>query len=494
MKISGLILSCIILLSLSTCRASETPNIIIIFTDDWGYGDLGAHNYLTDVKTPNLDALSKSGILFSDAYITAPQCSPSRAGLLTGRYQQRFGFDSIPDGPLPLQESTIADRLQKVGYKTGMVGKWHLEPNAVCFRWARENYPQKIINKRVHVNHAMSKPYWTQNRGFTEFFQGELKNYWCNFDLKGNNLNSSGQWLKDDRFRVDVQTEAGLAFIERNADKKFFLYLAHYAPHVPLEATEKYLKRFPGTMPERRRTGLAMMSAVDDGVGRIMKLLHKKNIADNTLVMFSSDNGAPLGAHTGEQMADILPVGKAGPAWDGSRNDPLKGEKGMLAEGGIRVPMIWSWPAKLPKGKIIHEPVISLDMTASALAAGNVNTDKNPKIDGENLIPWLSGKTNTKPQRNLYWRFWNQAAIRNEIWKYMVYGDGTEFLFNIRDDKEETKNLRSKNKKIADRLKNQLQQWTETLKPAGLPSKPLNIQERGWKKHYFESHEYKSNN
>lgn len=183
-----------VLATVSFVQAEESskPNIIFLFADDWGYGDLGVHGQLADVKTPHLDDLSEQGILFTDAYITAPQCSPSRAGLVTGRYQQRFDFDHIPDGPLPLSETTIAQRLRSAGYKTGMVGKWHLEPNAVCVDWAKENQPDGIKNNRVAVRQDLSKPYWPQARGFDEFFQGEMNRYWCNYGLDGRDLNPDG--------------------------------------------------------------------------------------------------------------------------------------------------------------------------------------------------------------------------------------------------------------------------------------------------------------
>ena len=160
---------------------------------------------------------------------------------------------------------------------------------------------------------------------------GQRNCYWCNFDMAGKDLKHSGEFVHDARFRVDMQTDAGLSFIRRNKSQPFFLYLAYYAPHVPLEAPDKCLDRFPVAMPERRRTGLAMINAVDEGVGRTMKSLRDQGIADNTLIMFTSDNGAPLGAQQEQVMANILPVDKPGPAWDGSRNDPLTGEKGVLA-------------------------------------------------------------------------------------------------------------------------------------------------------------------
>ncbi|TWU59246.1 Arylsulfatase precursor [Rubripirellula tenax] len=482
MAMVGRLLWVFLLTSLSAVQAEDPakPNIIFIFADDWGYGDLGAHGHLTDVKTPHLDAMSEQGVLFTDAYITAPQCSPSRAGLVTGRYQQRFGFDHIPDGPLPLDQTTIAERLRDAGYRTGMVGKWHLEPNPVCLEWAKKHQPAGIKNNRVVVRQDLSRRYWPQARGFDEFFTGEMNRYWSNYALDGSDLDSDGEWLDDPRFRVEVQTEAGLAFINRNADQPFFLYLAHFAPHVPLEATEKYLSRFPGEMPERRRTGLAMINAVDEGIGRIMKLLREKGIAENTLVIFTSDNGAPLKIHK-------LDAPGGGPGWDGSLNEPLTGEKGMVAEGGIRVPMIWSWPARLPRGKMISQPVISLDMTASAVAAAGVKVDSTTKLDGVDLIPWLTGDQTAIPQRNLFWRFWSQSAVRSGDWKFIVTSDGRELLFNLRDDKEEQHNLCAQHVEKAMQLKSELLQWNDQLQPMGLPSKPLNAEELGWYDHYFES-------
>ena len=154
--------------------APDRPNIIIVLADDWGYGDLGVQGSLPDVLTPNLDRLSQQGVRFTDGYVTAPQCSPSRAGLLTGRYQQRFGFDSIPDGPLPLTERTLAEHLREAGYVTGMVGKWHLEPNPICLNWGRKQCPDAIVKGRMRLDQSALLPYYPQARGFEEFFYGEL--------------------------------------------------------------------------------------------------------------------------------------------------------------------------------------------------------------------------------------------------------------------------------------------------------------------------------
>ena len=464
-------------------HAERPPNIVLIFTDDQGYADLGVHGLCPDIKTPHLDRLAREGVLFTDGYVTAPQCSPSRAGLITGRYQQRFGFDSIVDGPLPLEEKTIADRLRGAGYATGMVGKWHLDPNVACLRWARREHPEIVEGREVKVPHELEQKYSPKARGFDDFYTGETESYWRNFDLEGRSLNAEGEAHRTSDDRIEEQTRAALAFMRLRADQPFFLYLGYYAPHVPLAATQAYLDRFPGDMPERRRTALAMMAAVDDGVGRMMDLLEEKGLRDNTLFIFASDNGAPLGSHQGEPMADVLPVGKAGPAWDGSINAPLTGEKGMLAEGGIRVPFLLAWPSRLPQGKVVTQPVMTLDLTATINAAAGLPPD--PLLDGVDLLPFLTESGGEIPQRELFWRFWRQAAVRSGDWKLLQAGRGKPLLFNLKDDREEKRNLFAVYPEIADDLQKKLTEWTTQLDPSGLPRGPLNEQESEWYRHYF---------
>ncbi len=467
-------------------QAADRPNFIIIFTDDQGYADLGAHGIRDDVRTPNLDRLAREGAVFTDGYITAPQCSPSRAGLLTGRYQQRFGYDSITEGPLPLEEKTIANRLDAAGYITGMAGKWHLEPNVVTVAWALKNDPalQTGNPERVTMPRALQQPYGPGERGFQDFYWGELQKYLRNYDLEGRSLAPEGEdhTTKDDR--VEEQTNAALAFLRRQDDAKpFFLYLAYYAPHVPLVATDEYLARFPGDMPERRRTGLAMIAAVDDGVGRILDLLEEKKMRDNTLVFFVSDNGAPLGAQQGKPMDDVLPVDKPGPAWDGSRNDPLNGEKGMLAEGGIRVPFLASWPGRIEAGTVWKKPVIALDIAATMNAAAGLPPDA--ALDGVDLLPLLAAGEEKAPSRDLYWRFWNQAAVRSGDWKFLRAGGDRKMLFDLAGDRGEQKNVIADHPDIASELEAKLAAWAGKMSPPGLPEGPLNGQEQRWYGYYF---------
>jgi arylsulfatase A-like enzyme len=457
---------------------TSRPNVIVIFSDDQGWTDLGIRGLRTDIKTPHLDQLARDGILFTDGYVTAPQCSPSRAGLLTGRYQERFGLDSISDLPLPLAEQTIADRLRNAGYVTGMAGKWHL------------SFAKTVVLKGSETPEEKAEmPFAPGARGFDDFFWGNWYDYWANYSLDGKSLKPEGEAIKTDPkndkdYFLDVQTDAALAFIRRHADseKPFFFYLNYLAPHTPLLATKKYLDRFPGNMPERRRTALAMMSAVDDGVGRIIGLLEEKELRENTIIVYISDNGAPLGVTEGSPFTDVMPTWNPAGIWDGSLNEPLRGEKGMLSEGGIRVPFIMSWPAHLPKGLVYREPVISLDVTATINTAAGLPPDS--KLDGINLVPYLTDSKVPAPKRDLFWRFWDQTAVRSGDWKLLVAGD-YKLLFNLKDDKEETRNVITEHPELAKMLEQKLAAWNGEMQPPGIPRKPLNAPEAKWYPYYF---------
>lgn len=464
---------------------AQRPNIIVILTDDQGYADLTIQHQLPDIKTPHIDALAAQGVRMTAGYVTAPQCSPSRAGLISGRYQQKFGLDTIPDDPMPLTERTIPKRLKEAGYVSGMVGKWHLDPNALCLKWAHQNLPDvhPDAHGRVEIPAKYMRKYSALAQGFDECFQGEMQNYFATFGLDGKTLDPHGTMIVERSYRLDVQTDAALAFLKGHHEQSFFLYLAYFGPHVPLQATNAYLARFPGAMAERRRYALAMLSAIDDGVGRITAALQQYGIDENTLIFFTSDNGAPLGAQQGKPMEDVLPVNKPGAIWDGSRNDPWVGEKGMLTEGGMRVPFIMCWPRRLPAGKVYDQPVSTLDIAATAVALAGLPHDE--LLDGVNLIPHLTGADTQPPHEALYWRFWNQAAVRCGRWKYIRAGSAAQFLFDVTSDEHERRNLIAAHPDIARDLAGKLSNWTSRLAPPGDPDHLLNDQEKRWYSYYL---------
>jgi uncharacterized sulfatase len=422
--------------------ATECPNVIVIFTDDHGFADLSSQGIHTDVKTPHIDRLTAEGVRMTSGYVTAPQCVPSRAGLLSGRYQNRFGIES---NGRPLDgfnaQQTIAERLRGAGYATGMTGKWHLGP------------PSEIV---AH--------------GFEDVFQKNANRPgWANFDLDGNDRTPGVE--KTDLYHLDANSAAACAFIKRHHDEPFFFYCAYRAPHVPLDAPPRYLKRFPGKMPERRRQALAMISAIDDGVGRMMSTLRQYRIEERTLIFLIGDNGAPLKIHK-------LDTPGGGPGWDGSLNDPLNGEKGMLAEGGIRVPFVAYWRGRIGGGQVYDHPVISLDVAATAIALADLPED--PELDGVNLIPYLRGEAEGAPHDTLYWRWIAQSAVREGRWKYLR-GGAREYLFDLESDREEKRNLLAKHPEIVDRLRTKLARWAQELNPPGLETQQMSAT---WEQYY----------
>ncbi len=476
-----LILPMIIMITGCTAEEAsgdERPNIIVIFTDDQGYADVGIQGQVPDIRTPNLDAIGNDGIRMTAGYITAPQCTPSRAGIISGQYQQKLGIDRNGMIPMPRDVKLLPHMMQEAGYVTGMVGKWHLDPNFLMREWLSEHHPElaeKEDLSQQDITFEVSHPYFPSELGFTETFYGSMMRYYANYDLEGNDLEY--QWIHDERFRLDVQSDAAVTFIERNHDQPFFLYLAYFAPHIPLEATEKYLDRFPGEMPTRRRYCLAMMSAIDDGVGRMVSSLKDYGIYENTIIFFISDNGAPIKLHY-----EDLPISYRRASWDGSLNDPLVGEKGMLSEGGIRVPFLMSWPAVLPKGEVYDEPVISLDVAATSVAVAGL--EKPDELDGVNLVPYLTGEKQGAPHEILYWRFYTQSAIREGDWKFLKAGD-REFLFKLGPEGVEDQNLIQQEPDKAGELKSKLYDWAEGLVHPGIPEGTLGGEEIGWYNHYF---------
>ena len=436
---------------------TNIPNVIIIFTDDHGYTDLGIHGIDSNVHTPMLDSLAAGGALITHGYATAPQCVPSRAGIMSGRIQNTFGTRQNGNiwgpNPLPLDVPSVAERIAALGtYTTGMVGKWHLNPPADAV--AGVDYP------------GVSGDYDPEDRGFQEYWRNSTSPYVANFDLAGNSI--AHQSIGDSRNRVIVQGEAAEAFIERNVDKPFFLYLSLYGPHVPVIATnDPYYQSFPvldypnypADMDDVRRKGLALIHAMDDAVAGVMQKLRDLGIEENTLILFSGDNGAQ------PKFWNSLPGAGTVDKWDGSENLPLRGEKGSLWEGGIKVPMFAYWKGTIASNQVIDEAVWTLDFTATALklAGGTLPAE----FDGVDILPYLSGETNVLARSQpMFWDWGEEIAIRKGDWK-MLRDGSRKNLFNLARDPMELYDVKADYPEKFQQLETELMAWYNVLPAEG---------------------------
>ena len=426
-----LIALCLVAALASANAATRPPNILVIVGDDMGYADVGFH-HCKDIPTPNLDALAASGVRFTNGYVSGPYCSPTRAGLLTGRYQQRFGHEFNPGGAgsgLPLTETTLADRLKAAGYATGLVGKWHLGA-------LPEMRPQK--------------------RGFDEFF-GFLGGAHSYFQSAG--ILRGTEPVKELDYTTDAFGREAVAFIDRHQAEPWFLYLAFNAVHTPMQATDDRLAKFSHVSDERRRTYDAMMLAMDDAIGAVRKKLADAGLEKNTLVTFISDNGGPT-------MKDVTV--------NGSSNLPLRGSKRTTLEGGVRVPFVISWPGQVKPG-VFEQPAIQLDLHATALAVAGVEVKPEWKLDGVNLLPFLSGEKSGAPHETLYWRFGAQMALRAGDFKLVRYDSNADTqtgarqpvteakLYNLREDIGEAKDLAAAMPEKLKELQAKWDAWNATL-------------------------------
>lgn len=371
--------------------ASDTarPNILFIVGDDMGYADVGFHG-CRDIPTPNLDALAASGVRFTNGYVSGPYCSPTRAGLLTGRYQTRFGHEFNPGGGesgLPPAETTIASRLKAVGYTTALVGKWHLGSRA-------DLQPQR--------------------RGFDEFF-GFLGGAHSYFNTTG--MLRGTEQIRELDYTTDAFGREAAAFIARNRERPWFLYLAFNAVHTPMDATKERLAKFATITDPKRRAYAAMMSVMDDNIGHVLRRLRETGQERNTLVCFISDNGGPA-----------MP----GVTVNASINSPLRGSKRTTLEGGIRVPFLVSWPGRLKPG-VYESPVIQLDLTATALTAAGIDAAAVHRLEGVDLLPFLAGDKKGAPHDALYWRFGQQMAVRAGDFKLVRYDGNADTLTGARN-------------------------------------------------------------
>ena len=404
------------------------PNVVIILSDDQGNADAGYQRTPPTVSTPAIDKLASDGIVFTNGYASAYVCAPTRAGLLTGRYQQRFGFYTASDSRqgMPLSEITIANVLKKEGYSTGVFGKWHL---------------------------GLTKEFHPCSRGFDEFYGFLGHGAHDYFDLAMvNNPDDNHQDIyrnftpiSDTGYLTDNLAREACSFIKNKANKEnpFFLYLPFNAVHAPLQAPEEDIKKF-NTGDRERDIQLAMIHRMDIAIGKVIETLKKEGVYENTIIFFFTDNGGAK-------------VSKA-------NNLPLRDFKHSVYEGGLRVPFIMSWPDKLAHS-VCNEPVISLDIMPTICAALDIKLPADRIYDGKNMIPAIHGKLNSPLHEELYFDGNdNTWAVREGKWKLIFSKQGNLELFNLEADMVETNDLSAQNQDKVNALKSKFEKWRSQMK------------------------------
>ena len=415
-------------------QPDSRPNVVVIVADDLGFGDLSIQGN-KQVNTPNIDSIAKNGVRFTNGYVTGPYCSPTRAGLISGRYQERHGHDYNPDGNyndgpevgLSLDESTLADAFHSAGYRTACIGKWHL---------------------------GVTPQLMPTSRGFDEFFGflPALHDYIHgppSPDFKSKipgqhrgSLLRNTTVVEEKEYTTDAFGREGSAFIHRNQGKPFFLYFATNAVHTPLQATQKYLDRVAGIQDKQRKVYLAMVSGLDDAVGQVLTALRDTGAEDNTLIFFISDNGGVLR--------------------NGATNGPFRGQKMSLWEGGIHVPYFVQWKAKIPQGVDIENPVAQIDIFPTSIAAAGIPTPKNKQFDGVNFLALAEQQSTTDVHEQLFWRFAGTWAVRDHNWKLLKNNaNATPQLFDLSTDLGEATDRSDEFPELVDQLTAEWQEWNK---------------------------------
>lgn len=429
-------------------QAVRKPNVILIMGDDLGYCDTDLYGS-KDIPTPNINSIAKNGVLFTNGYVSAPVCSPSRAGILTGRYQQRFGFEfnagplrravENKDMGLPLTEITLPQLMKRAGYATGMVGKWHEGMNDKYFPTQRgfDEYFGFLFGANLYID--PNTPGVKSPRGAGEGSGAS--------DGRRPALNPIYRGMapvEEMEYLTDAFAREAVAFIGKHQKESFFLYVPFNAPHEPFQATKKYTDRFQNEKDERRQVYKAMVSALDDGVGAILKKVRDAGLENDTLIVFLSDNGCATYTNA-------------------CTNDPLRFGKLTHLEGGSRVPFTMQWPGRLKASAVVDQPIIALDLlpTFVKLAGGEVPKDR--VIDGVDLMPFLTGKSKAAPHDVLCWRNGDNAAVRKGNWK-LFKGGYHYWLFDLSKDIGEQNDLAKDRPEIVDRLKKEFAMWEAQLK------------------------------
>ena len=380
-------------------ESDRAPNVLLILVDDLGWPDISAHGS-EEVLTPHIDSIGDRGVRFTSGYVTAPQCSPARAGLLTGRYQTRLGHDNnnYLHACFADEQLTIADALQDEGYITGAFGKWHLG-------FFDHEHPQEQGFDHfwgfLHGGHAYLGERWQDSD--TPFFHGRQ------------------ELAKPDAFLTDTIAGESMAFMTENQRRPWFAYVAFNAPHSPLQMPPGYEERVAGIEDVARARFVAMMMNLDDAIGRMLARLKETGQGENTLVVFLSDNGGQ-------------------PHANASVNLPFRGNKGDVYEGGVRIPFMLQWPAVIPSGQVVDYPVTSLDILPTALAAAGRSEFSIDEPAGVDLLPYLRQRLNLAP-RPLFWRWSGQTALRLGDLKWVQYPDRAPELYDLHLDPYETRDL-----------------------------------------------------
>ncbi len=410
-----------------TVAAGAAPNVVLIVSDDQGYADISCYPHPDEVQTPNLDRIAREGARLTSGYASCPVCAPTRAGLLTGRYQQKFGFYTASDSRagLPRSETTLAEILGDHGYATGVFGKWHL---------------------------GYAPPYRPLERGFDTFYGFLGHGGHDYFDLAisddARSIYRDGSPIDDTGYLTRNITKETIAFIEGNRDRPLFAYVPYNAVHNPLQAPQDYVRRYSSPDPQRN-TYLAMLAIMDEGVGAILDTLDRLDLSDNTLVIFLSDNGGARGTT--------------------ANNGALRNFKHSVYEGGLRVPFLVRWPGRIPAGTVSDEPVISIDVFSTVLAAADIEPPDGLQLDSRDILPALAGQLDSPLHEALYWNWIEKDsdtgwAIRKGRWKLLADKGGIE-LYDLEADVGETRNLAPNQPMIVQTLLAEYKSWQSQLRP-----------------------------
>lgn len=407
--------------------AGATPNVVLIVSDDQGYADISCYPHPDEVQTPNLDRIAREGARMTSGYASCPVCAPTRAGLLTGRYHQRFGFYTAADSRagLPRSETTIAEILGGHGYATGVFGKWHLG-------YAPQYRPPE---------RGFDTFYGFLGHGGHDYFDLAISD-----DIRSIYRNRSP--IDDTGYLTRNITKEAIAFIEEKRDRPFFAYVPYNAVHNPLQAPQDYVRRYSSPDPQRN-TYLAMLAIMDEGVGAILDTLDRLDLSDNTLVIFFSDNGGARGTT--------------------ANNGALRNFKHSVYEGGLRVPFLLRWPERIPAGTVSDEPVISIDVFSTVLAAAGIEPPGELQLDSRDMLPALAGQLDRPLHEALYWNWIDKDsetgwAIRKGRWKLLSDKGGIE-LYDLEADIGETRNQAPNQPMTVQILLAEYKNWQSQLRP-----------------------------